>query len=217
MTSGIGPCACLLLLSLAAARSIGRGVCRGGGIIPAVVRIPRWRSVADLNRFLSDNLALALGVLGLLVLLLLVLSVVQSVRLRRATGIYRALVSGEQGGSLQELLDGHIGRVEEVSGSLKELIRLVEYLEQRTRGSLQHIGLVRFNPFADTGSDQSFAIALLDDRRDGVVISSLHGRANTRVFAKPVENGTSRHQLSDEEREAIRIAVDGTTPIPTAG
>jgi hypothetical protein len=173
--------------------------------------------LADLNRFLSENLALAFGALGLLVLVLIVVLVMQSVRLRRATGTYRALVSGEQGGSLQDLLDGHIGRVEEVSSSLHELIRLVEYLEQRTRGSLQHIGLVRFNPFADTGSDQSFAIALLDDRRDGIVISSLHGRANTRVFAKPVENGASRHQLSDEESEAIRIAVEGTVPLPTAG
>jgi Protein of unknown function (DUF4446) len=173
--------------------------------------------VADLNRFLSDNLALAFGALGLLVLLLIIALLVQAMRLRRATSTYRALVSGEQGGSLQDLLDGHMGRVEEVSKSLKELIRLVEYLEQRTRGSLQHIGLVRFNPFADTGSDQSFAIALLDDRRDGIVISSLHGRANTRVFAKPVENGASRHQLSDEESEAIRIAVEGTAPIPTAG
>jgi hypothetical protein len=77
--------------------------------------------------------------------------------------------------------------------------------------------MVRFNPFEDTGSDQSFAIALLDDRRDGIVLSSLHGRANTRLFAKPVEGGSSKHTLSAEEAEAIRIAVEGTGPIPTVG
>ncbi len=174
--------------------------------------------MTDLNRFLSDNLALVLGVLALVLLAMLVMLVVQSVRLGRATRTYRALVSGESGsGSLEHLLEGHMGRVEEVHGQLQELVRLTTYLEQRTRGSLQHIGLVRFNPFEDTGSDQSFAIALLDDRRDGIVISSLHGRANTRVFAKPVENGGSRHALSTEETEAIRIAVEGTTAIPTAG
>ena len=78
--------------------------------------------------------------------------------------------------------------------------------------SLQHIGLVRFNPFEDTGSDQSFAIALLDDQRDGIVLSSLHGRTNTRVFAKPVAAGGSPHNLSDEESQAIRIAIEGTRP-----
>jgi hypothetical protein len=83
-------------------------------------------------------------------------------------------------------------------------------LEHRTLTSLQHIGLVRFNPFEDTGSDQSFAIALLDGERDGIVISSLHGRANTRVFAKPVQGGSSPHALSAEEEQAIRIAVSGT-------
>jgi hypothetical protein len=173
--------------------------------------------MADLNRFLSDNLALALGALVLVLLLLLVGLVVQSVRLGRAMGAYRALVSGEGGGSLQEVLDGHIGQVRDVGTRLEELNTLYTFLEQRTRGSLQHIGLVRFNPFEDTGSDQSFAIALLDDRRDGIVISSLHGRANTRVFAKPVENGASQHALSAEETEAIRIAVEGTATIPTSG
>ena len=68
---------------------------------------------------------------------------------------------------------------------------------------------MRYNPFDDTGSDQSFAIALLDDERDGVVLSSLHGRANTRIFAKPVTDGASPHNLSDEETQAIRIARRG--------
>jgi hypothetical protein len=85
-------------------------------------------------------------------------------------------------------------------------------VEGRTERSLQHIGLVRFNPFEDTGSDQSFAIALLDDARDGIVISSLHGRSNTRVFAKPVTGGDSAHALSDEESQAIRIAIEGSPP-----
>ncbi|HUH17165.1 MAG TPA: DUF4446 family protein [Methylomirabilota bacterium] len=53
---------------------------------------------------------------------------------------------------------------------------------------------------------------MLDHRRNGVVISSLHGRANTRVFAKPVADGASTHNLSDEESEAIGIALGGTRP-----
>jgi len=172
--------------------------------------------VTDLNRLLSDNLAMIMGATAAILVILLIAVLVQSARLRRATRAYGALVQGAEGGSLQHVLDQHIGQVRQVSSRLDDLHTMTEFLEQRTRGSLQHIGLVRFNPFEDTGSDQSFAIALLDDRRDGIVISSLHGRANTRVFAKPVENGTSRHTLSSEEADAIRIAVEGTTPVPTA-
>ena len=165
----------------------------------------------ELNRILADNLAIVVGVLLALILILLVLALLQSVRLRRAVRAYRALVGGDTGGgSLGDVLDLHVGRVDEVQGRLGELEQLNARLTERAATSIQHIGLVRFNPFEDTGSDQSFAIAMLDDRRDGVVISSLHGRSNTRVFAKPVEGGNSSHTLSDEETKAIRIAVSGT-------
>jgi hypothetical protein len=164
----------------------------------------------ELNRLVTDNLGLVVTVLGALVLLLVIAVVAQSVRLRRAVREYRALVGDGRGGSLGEVLKGHIGRVDAVTRRLGEMDEVHAALEHRTLTSLQHIGLVRFNPFEDTGSDQSFAIALLDGQRDGIVISSLHGRANTRVFAKPVQNGTSPHALSTEEEQAIRIAVSGT-------
>jgi uncharacterized protein DUF4446 len=156
-------------------------------------------------------------VLGILIIGLLIATLVLSSRLRGANDAYRSLVSDSQGGSLQQLLDGHLGKVIEVGAKMEELDRLYAQLEVRSRGSLQHVGVVRFNPFEDTGSDQSFAIALLDDRRDGLVLSSLHGRGQTRIFAKPVEGGESTHQLSDEEAQAIRIAVEGSPPAPSAG
>ena len=118
--------------------------------------------MAELNRLLADNLAVALGALLLLVALAIVALLIQSVRLRRALSAYRALVRGGPGGTLQEVLRHHIAEVGRVSERIEEVQRLHELIERRSRGSLQHIGLVRFNPFEDTGSDQSFAIALLD-------------------------------------------------------
>jgi hypothetical protein len=166
--------------------------------------------LAELNRILSDNLAIVVGTIGALLAIVLILLVVQSIRLSRAARRYRQLVGDGSGGTLANVLEEHVGRVDAVDGQLQDLRALHELLERRSRGSIQHIGLVRFNPFDDTGSDQSFALALLDERRDGVVISSLHGRNNTRLFAKPVTGGESTHTLSDEELQAIRIAVGGT-------
>src|SRR5688500_12974266 len=166
----------------------------------------------ELIRFLANNLVIVVGALLALILILLLYAVLQSVRLGRAVRAYRALVHDGGQGSLSDVLEAHVGRVGEVRDRLGELDRLHAELARQSETSIQHIGLVRFNPFEDTGSDQSFAIALLDERRDGVVISSLHGRSNTRVFAKPVADGGSPHNLSDEEAEAIRIAVEGTTP-----
>jgi hypothetical protein len=166
--------------------------------------------MADLNRLLSENLALAFGVLAALVLLLLIGFIVQSARLGRAVRSYRELVRDGESGSLHDRLVGSAEQAVKATERMRELEAMHETIETRSRRSLQHIGLVRFNPFDDTGSDQSFAIALLDDQRDGVVLSSLHGRANTRLFAKPVADGGSPHNLSQEETQAIRIAVEGT-------
>jgi hypothetical protein len=72
---------------------------------------------------------------------------------------------------------------------------------------LQRVGLVRYNPFEETGGNQSFALALLDAKGDGIVVSSLHARAGTRVYAKTVAGGQSEAALSDEESEAVRQAL----------
>ena len=151
-------------------------------------------------------------VLAALVVVLMAVVLSLSARLGRATRSYREIARDVEGASLHDLLAGNASAVERASERMSDIEAMHGLLDERTRRSLQHIGMVRFNPFDDTGSDQSFAIALLDDRRDGIVISSLHGRANTRLFAKPVADGGSTHNLSEEEAQAIRIAVEGTRP-----
>jgi hypothetical protein len=73
----------------------------------------------------------------------------------------------------------------------------------KLRRSLQRLGLVRFNAFEGLGGEQSFAVALLDDEGSGVVLSSLQGRGESRLYAKPVEKWDSTYTLSVEEKEAI--------------
>ena len=80
-------------------------------------------------------------------------------------------------------------------------------LEAAQRRAIQRVGLVRFNPFEDTGGNQSFALALIDAPGDGFVVSSLHSRTGTRVYAKAISDGRSEGALSDEEAEALRLAL----------
>ncbi|MEW9107481.1 DUF4446 family protein, partial [Paenibacillus sp.] len=69
-----------------------------------------------------------------------------------------------------------------------------------------HVGIQRYNAFAERGSDLSFSIAWLNEEQDGVVITSIHGREHSYVYAKPVEKGQSTYSLSPEEKKAIEIA-----------
>jgi hypothetical protein len=78
-----------------------------------------------------------------------------------------------------------------------------------SRGALQHVGVVRFNPYHDTGGDYSFAVALLDGSGNGVVLTGLYHRDRCRVYAKPVGGWESTYELIDEERQAIAEARTG--------
>jgi hypothetical protein len=80
-------------------------------------------------------------------------------------------------------------------------------LEVGVLNNIQRVGLIRFNPFKDTGGDQSFILALLDAKNAGIVISGLYSRAGTRWYAKRIVDGKGiDHELSDEEKKAISAA-----------
>lgn len=166
----------------------------------------------ELNQWMTDNLWLVTTLLVAAVIGLSIAVVVLTRRVGAATRAYRGLVDEASGGSLGSALTEQAARVEAVDARIGTLDTTYATLEARSRGSLQHVGLVRFNPFEDTGSDQSFAIALLDADHNGVVISSLHGRAGTRVFAKPITAGQATHALSGEETEAVRAATGSGRP-----
>ena len=90
---------------------------------------------------------------------------------------------------------------------LKEALVRIKNLENISQRTIQKTGIVRFNPFNDLGGNQSFAIALLDDKNNGFVISSLFAKEGNRVYAKAIRNGQSDHLLSGEEKEAINRAI----------
>jgi hypothetical protein len=153
------------------------------------------------------TLSLAVLALGAAVVVLLVwVGLLQrsSAQLRRR--LRRVLPEGERT-SLDEVLERQLDRVETLAQRLDALTKLHHELEALTQHAIQRVGVVRYNPFSDTGGDQSFAIALLDSLGNGLVVSSLHSRTETRVFAKPVQGGRSRYPLSDEEQDAIRKAL----------
>lgn len=142
--------------------------------------------------------ALVLAALSLLLNLLL------AFRLRRAARQGRLPSTGVD--HLDRLLNDELRRVDGLAGELAEQAARLHVTEQQARRAVQKVGIVRFNPFEDTGSNQSFALALLDSQADGLVISSLHSRQVTRIYLKQITSGRSETPLSDEEEEALRRA-----------
>lgn len=138
-----------------------------------------------------------------LVIWLLVLSIFLVKTIRH----YRRLAIGVEEGNLQKLLEKILKSLKDEQNIREKLEKSLAGLEKETGYYFQKIGLLRYNPFSDTGGDQSFVLALLDGRDSGLVISSLHGREQTRIYVKPVKKGKADgYELSKEENEVIKKA-----------
>jgi hypothetical protein len=156
------------------------------------------------------QLTLALMIVAALAVLAFLIVLILAARLRKVRRSY-ALLRGE-------------GEEKDIFAAFSRVIKRVQSIEQRVdhvtatqqeesllrKGAMQRFGLVRYDAFDDMGGRLSFSAALLDDNGDGVIISSINGRTETRTYAKLVRGLTSENNLSDEEREAIAIAVEGS-------
>jgi len=111
--------------------------------------------------------------------------------------------------NLASIFDKIEKREEKQEDTIRQIEDKIKELGDDGVFHIQKVGLLRFNPFKDTGGDQSFILALLDKEDSGVVISSLHTRTGTRWYAKRVVKGNSiEYDLSEEEIKAIKIAKE---------
>lgn len=109
--------------------------------------------------------------------------------------------------SIEQLLKKYDLEVKDNARKLDELATFSANLHKLSSRGLTRVGLVRFNPFNDKGGDQSFCLAALNRHLDGFVMSAIHSRTGARLYAKEIEQGKSKHHLSDEEMRAIQKAM----------
>ncbi|MCA1726474.1 MAG: DUF4446 family protein [Actinobacteria bacterium] len=149
---------------------------------------------------------LTIMVLASLAINLLLLFLVAATRGNTRRG---ARPGGPGGDLLAATLDGQGRTLDRVEAAIRRLAAEANRLDGVLKTAVQHVAVVRFDAFEDMGGRLSFSAALLDASGDGMVITSINGRQDTRCYAKPVRRGTSPHNLSDEEEVAIREALGG--------
>ncbi len=139
-------------------------------------------------------------VIGILLLINLILTIgtnIKYVRFMKKLG---------HGNNLDEMLKTYLSEVKEIKKDNYEIKAYYTKLDSDIASCIQKVGLVRYNAFKDVGSDLSFAVALLDRDNNGVVFNGLYGSESSNIYAKPIRDGASKYQLSEEERDALEIA-----------
>lgn len=162
--------------------------------------------MAELNELVSEQLFVIVAFLAVMVIFLLIIVLAQSVRLSRLRKRYERMMAGAGVEDLESLLLNLKMQTDSVEDEQEEQRRMMTLIEQRQRMAKTKLGIKRYNAFSDQGSDLSFSFALLDELDNGIVISGLHNRDSSYVYAKPLEQGESKYTLSPEEKEAIELA-----------
>lgn len=155
---------------------------------------------------LSYNTELVFG-MGSAIIILLLLNIISQFRISKITKKYNRLVKGVDSGSLEELILDHIDRVDIVGEALVDIKDFCSDLDSRLKTAVQKVGFVRYNAFREMGNDLSFSIAMMDDKLNGFVITSIYGRDECNTYAKSIINGKSKYNLSVEEIQAIDRAM----------
>ena len=139
---------------------------------------------------------------GIAILLGIVWAFITEKRLKR-------FFLGKKAKDLEDTIIALGDEIMELKNARNDIEKEIVVINSKLKKSIRGVETIRFNPFPDQGSNQSFAIGILNEENDGVVISSLYSRDRMSVFAKPVNNGTSEYELSSEEKEALVKAKVG--------
>lgn len=155
----------------------------------------------------SDIFLIIVLIISIIAIILLVINYMKLNKINKNYSEFMKKIGN--GKNIDETLKSYMERVQKVENLNKEILNFCENLDKTVDNCVQKIGLVRYNAFKDVGSNLSFALAILNNKNNGIVLNGIYSRDMSNIYAKPIIDGTSEYALSDEEKEAIEKAILG--------
>ncbi|MCX7885123.1 MAG: DUF4446 family protein [Caloramator sp.] len=141
------------------------------------------------------------------IIILLIIEILNRIELNRVEKRYKKLMKGSTGKSIEDMLYEYKKNIEGAIELVNEIKDDYNNVNQRLNNCIQKVSVKRYRAFDDVGSDLSFSIAFLNDKNDGIILTGIYGRNECATFAKPIENGISKYDLSEEEKAALKDAM----------
>lgn len=145
--------------------------------------------------------------MAVIIVILFILIIVLWKGLNRVEKRYRKLMKGMDNKSLEDLIVNELGKIDKAKEIADEALRISSEARKDMVECVQKVAIMRYKAFDDVGSDLSYSIALLDGHNDGVIMTGLYGRYDSTSYAKPVDKGISRYELSEEEKCVLEEAI----------
>lgn len=153
-----------------------------------------------------EQIILAAFGLGLLSLLL---TVIQTIRVNKLNKKYYSFVHGLGNQNVEELMLTYVEELNKVKDEVQGNVAIrIDQLEKNIGSCIQNVGMVNYNAFENVGNEMSFSVAIMDDKKNGFILTGIYARENSYVYAKQIKKGQSVKELSIEEKEALKLAQD---------
>ncbi|MFC1780357.1 DUF4446 family protein [Patescibacteria group bacterium] len=146
-------------------------------------------------------------VLGVILLATIAFSIYSFLKLKKISDNFSHIIKNVDGKNLEEILKEQFNQLDQNSEYLLKVKKELDDFKEFTKSYVQKMGFKRYNPFHETGGNQSFILVLLDRNNNGMILSSLHQRDMTRVYGKSVMEGQSEQKLSKEEEELLKQTI----------
>lgn len=164
--------------------------------------------MAIIENFIRNNATLIFLVFFGLFLLFLLWTITLQIQLSKLKKKNKAFFAESSVKNIEELILAHSKNLKLLDKDIQELYNISNQINNLAGRGFHKFALIRFNPFKDVGGDQSFSLALLNGKNDGITISSLFTREGARIYSKSIIGGVSeKHPLTEEEKEAIKLAT----------
>lgn len=157
--------------------------------------------------FINDSQIYIVIALIILVLILTIIVTITYTALNKIESKYRKLMRGVNNKNLEDTVISYLDKVEVVKDQNENIKQMYEQIDGQIKTCIQKTSIIRYKAFDDMGSDLSFSIALLDGNSNGVILTSIYGRNESTTYAKPIDKGISRYELSQEEKKVLEEAI----------
>lgn len=159
-----------------------------------------------LNVLNGIEIYIILGI-SILIAILIILIIVLFNSLNRLESRYRKFMRGVNNKNLEDFIINYLDKVDDAKNNTEYLMEKYKTLENKVNGCVQKVSLIRYRAFEDVGSDLSFSVAFLDNNNDGLILTGIFGRNESTTYAKPIDKGLSRYELSKEEMHVLKDAM----------
>lgn len=162
----------------------------------------------NIMSFIEDNLLIVMITMFSIQLILIILFVAMTARYKALRKRYQAMLDHTNTPDLELVLSNIHDKLKQIDGEQNEQQQQIEAIKDRMKLMNANVGMHRYNAYDQHGSDMSFSIAVVDEYNSGIVLTSLHSREQTMIYAKQLDKGESKYALSAEEKTAINQAVN---------